>query len=381
MPIHLRNTLTPVRERASARLTAVAASVVLAFTIIMATSTLAATKKHGATGHSVKGQSQVSGGFGRFGTVYTLKGQMNYEILSAGYTLDPFVAYWPAHVKRGEKFLVLHIAVKNARDSRQPFMDGNGLYTLVDSHGQTYVSPPDCELASAGLNNFEVSLNPGQGTGQPALHDPLTEAFELPGNARIVKIIVNQSALGMSGDVLRYYIAGATKDEAGEPGDPRNVISGLPSNVADPSDPSGSTPLDPGNGILGDYLPSGNFYIRLDKFEYSTTVTDGGSLPRAGQKFAIATVTVKTPITRVSMFDVSGGDYPIHQVLTVDGDRIKPYDYLKATSDKTAEHAFEPGDEYTFRILFSIDSSTTVKTLTLGTGGASAWNYDVSSVQ
>jgi hypothetical protein len=379
MANHLRTTLASGRKRALARFTAVAASVLIA-TAIMATSTLAAPKKQSATGHSVKGQSQIAGGFGRFGTVYTLKDQMNYEILSAGYTLDPFVAYWPARVKRGEKFLVLHIALKNARDSRQGYGDGNGFYTLVDSHGQTYVSPPTLELASAGLKDFDTGLNPGQGMGQPALNDPLTEAFELPGNARVVKIIVNRSALGMSGNVLRYYIAGATKDEAGEPGDPNNVIAGLPANVKDPSDPSGSTPLDPGNGKLGDYLPSGNLYIRLDKFEYSTTATDGGSPPRADQKFAIATVTVKTPITRVSMFDVNAGDTST-QVLTADGDRIKPADYLKATSDKPAEHDFEPGDEYTFRILFAIDSGTTVKTLTLGTGGASAWNYDVSSVQ
>jgi hypothetical protein len=328
--------------------------------------------------HAVKGQSQIAGGFGKFGTVYTLKDQMNYEILSAGYTLDPFIAYWPQRVKTGEKFLVLHIAVKNARADRQPYADGNGFYTLIDNHGQQYVSPPTLQLASAGLKDFQTELNPGQGMGQPGLHDDLTEAFELPGNARIVKIIVNQSVLGMSGDVLRYYIAGATKDEAGEPGDPKNVIASLPANVADPSDPSGATTLDPGKGTMGVYLPSGNFYIRLDKFEYSTTVTDGGSPPKAGQKFAIATVTAKTPITRVSMNDINYGDF---RVKTADDDSIKPSDYLKATTDKPAEHAFDPGDEYTFRVIFAIDAGTTVKILTLGTGGASAWNYDVSSIQ
>ena len=178
--------------------------------------------------------------------------------------------------------------------------------------------------------------------------------------------------------MLRYYIAGATTDNAGEPGDPRNVIASLPANVKDTSDPSGSTLLDPGNGTLGVYEPSGSFYIKLDKFEYSTTVTDGGKQPSAGQQFAIATVTVKSPFIRVSINDVEGGDY---QVLTADDDRIKPNDFLKATSDKAAEHVFVPGDEYTFRILFNIDSSTTVKTLTLGTGGSADWNYDVSAIK
>src|SRR5690242_5135186 len=45
--------------------------------------------------HQVKGQKQIVGGDGQFGVVYSLKNGVNLEILSARYTLEPFVAYSP----------------------------------------------------------------------------------------------------------------------------------------------------------------------------------------------------------------------------------------------------------------------------------------------
>jgi hypothetical protein len=334
-------------------------------------------KKHPV--HAVKGQGQIAGGNGRFGTVYSLKNGFNFEIISAGYTLEPFAAYTPIHAKHGEKLLVMQIAIKNATD-RDNFFNDEDLFTLIDNHGQQYRGHV-MELASAKLNNFSTTLRPGQGFGQPGLHDPLTIAFELPGNARIVKIMVDQKALGMSGDVLRYYVAGATKEEAGEAGDPKNVIAPLPDNARDTSDPSGATALDSGKGEVGVYEPSGNYYLKLEKFEYSTTETADGNPPEDGKKWAIATVTAKSPLKGLGMFDVTGGDFPLHTVETADGDKVHPSSYRKATSDKEAEHQFDPGDEYTFRIFFPIDKDATIKKLTLGCGDSPTWDYDVSSIQ
>ena len=332
-----------------------------------------------ATGHAVKGQGQLAGGNGQFGTIYSLNNGFNYEILSAAYSLEPFPAYSPIHAKTAEKILVLHIALKNAR-SEDNFLDDESLYTLIDNHGQQYTGH-SMQLASAGNNSFNTTLRPGQGLGQPGLNDPLSVAFELPANARIVKIMINQKALGMTGDVLRYYVAGATKEEAGAAGDPKNVIAGLPANVKDPSDPSGSTPLATGKGESGVFEPSGNYLIRLDKFEYSTDATVDGNGPEDGKKWAIATVTAKTPMTGLGMFDLTGGDEPLHAVETTDGDKIRPSAFRKASSDKEADHSFDPGDEYSFRIFFPIDKDAHVKTLTLGAGDSPVWAYDVSSTQ
>jgi hypothetical protein len=91
MAIHYRNTSASGKMVTPARLTALVVSVMLASAVV-ATAAFAVPKKPGAAGHATKGQSQISGSFGRFNTVYTLKDQMNYEILSADYTLDPFVA-------------------------------------------------------------------------------------------------------------------------------------------------------------------------------------------------------------------------------------------------------------------------------------------------
>src|SRR3569833_3811994 len=46
-----------------------------------------------ATGHAVKGQGQLAGGTGQFGTIYSLNNGFNYEILSAAYSLEPIPAY------------------------------------------------------------------------------------------------------------------------------------------------------------------------------------------------------------------------------------------------------------------------------------------------
>src|SRR5207253_752830 len=110
-------------------------------------------------------------------------------------------------------------------------------------------------------NSF--TLRPGQGLGQPELKDPLRVAFSIPMKARITKIMVNKARLGKNEEVLRYYVAGATKEEAGEPGDPKNVIAALPEGVKDPADKSGAVPLEEGKGSMGAYLTSGSFGLKL----------------------------------------------------------------------------------------------------------------------
>ena len=54
--------------------------------------------------------------------------------------------------------------------------------------------------------------------------DPVQIAWKVPQKARIVKIMVNQPRLNRSEEVFRYYVAGATKEEAGDVGDPKNTV-------------------------------------------------------------------------------------------------------------------------------------------------------------
>jgi hypothetical protein len=58
-----------------------------------------------------------------------------------------------------------------------------------------------------------------------------------------------------------------------------------------------------------------------------------------------------------------------------------PTAYRKANRDESAEHEFKRGDEYTFRIIFTLPADAKAKKLVLGAGGSRKWAYDVAGVK
>ncbi len=338
-----------------------------------ATHATAQKPKSSAAGQTV-GHGQLAGGNGRFGTVYSLKSGFNFEILDARYTLEPYKAYETLIAGTDEKLLVADIAIKNASKGDN-FFNTDSMFTLVDSKNQIYQGG-SLGLQSAGSKGPETTLRPGQGLGQPDLKDPLTVAWKLPAKARIVKIMVNQTRVGTSEEVFRYYIAGATKAEAGAEGDPKNVIAPLPDNVRDPSDSSGAVALDEGKATVGTYVPSGYFAVKLNGFSYSTDPLNGNP-PDEGKKYAIMNLTVQSLTDKeVGMFDAQGGDSPLYELTDSDGERYRPAFYRKARLDEDTDHTFKKGDEYTFRAVFMVPKDVTLKKVVIGTGGSRKWAID-----
>jgi len=332
--------------------------------------------------NTTKGQGQVSGLYASFGTTYTLKNNFNFSILKARYTLEPFATSEPISAKTEEKLIVIDLAIKNVAKDDNGF-NPEGFMTLVDDKGQEYGTRSGAiALISKGRTQPNFNLKPGQGLGQAALHDPLQIAFVVPGKARIVKIMVNQGRLiKPTEQVLRYNIAGATKEEAGAAGDPLNIIAALPDNVRDPSDKSGAVALAVGIGKIGEYEPSGAYAIRLDSFAVSTDKFNNEAAPD-GKKYVVATLTAKYLDSQDGNVGyVEGGDFPLHSVTDSDGERYKPIGYRKAKLDEDPQHAFQPGDEYAFRIFFLVPKDATLKTLILAAGESPKWAYDVSSVK
>ena len=266
--------------------------------------------------NAVKGQAQVAGLYAQFGTTYTLKNNFNFTLLSARYTLEPHDCYEGIMANTEQKVVVLDIAIKNTAKDDNGF-NGEGFMTLVDDKGQLYeFSNSTLALKSMGPKFPNTNLKPGQGLGQPGLKDPLEMARAIPGNARIVKVIINVGRLGKDEQVMRYNIAGATKEEAGAPGDPRNVIAPLPDNVRDPADKSGAVALAEGKGKMGEYEPSGFYYLRLDAVAFTTDKFKEEEAP-AGKRYVAATVTVKYLMhdaNQSTIQDVKGGDFPLHSI-------------------------------------------------------------------
>jgi len=327
----------------------------------------------------VKGRQQLAGGAGTFGTVYSLKRQFNFAILAARYQVEPFVAPGTLVAETGEKLLVLDIAIKNTK-AEDHFFDPDGLFTLVDSSGTQYTDQSTA-LTSKGAGETNLTLRPGQGMGQAELKDPLRIAFRLPASARIVKIMVDGGRAGTQEETLRYFVAGATRAEAGEAGDPRNSIAPLPENLKDPKDPSGAVPLAEGKGARGVFLPSGHFGLRLDSFTYSTSELNGMA-PEDGKRWAVATLTARllTP-GPASMFEVSGGDDPLFELTDADGERVRPAFFRRARQDQDPEKDFRPGEEYAFRVVFAVPKDAAVKRLVIGTGRSRKWSFEAADLK
>lgn len=323
--------------------------------------------------NTVKGQGQMTGANCQFGTVYSLKNNFNFAILSARYTLEPVVTYGTLIAGTNDKLLVVEIALKNVAKVDSYFTP-EGQFVAVDETGKL-IEEYSFGVRSALDQPTEFGLKPGQGLGQPELKNPLSIVFRVPARSRIVKIIVNQGRLNTNEQVLRYYIAGATKAEAGADGDPKNVIAPLPANVRD--GPAGALALAEGKGEKGVYLPSGAFALRLDNFAYSTTPIEGIELEE-GQKYAVATITAKAlTMLNQSMFEVWGGDEPLYQIVDSDGERVRPIRCLKARRDEDAEHEFKMGEEYAFRIIFVLPADATAKKLTIGTSASRKWTFSL----
>lgn len=354
----------------------------LTFCLLVACAAAFAAPAARAAGNEVKGQGQLVGQNGQFGVVYSLQQGFNFTILSARYDVVPFPALNGAiTAKTDEKLLIIDIAIKNVQPADN-FFGTDDLFTAVDSQGGLYQHRA-VSLDSKGSAVTDLTLRPGQGFGQPELKDPLRVAFSIPAKSSIVKFMVNQGRVGRNDEkVIRYYVAGATKAEAGEAGDPKNMITSLPDTVRDTSDASGAIALDEGKGTLGAYLPSGGFALRLDSFAYSTEAILDGNAPEEGKRYAVATVTAKSLVDdTLTMFEVEGGDDPLYSMTDADGERTKPTDYRKAKRDEVPEKEFKKGDEYTFRVIFTLPTDATAKKLVLGAGMACKWAYDVSGVK
>jgi len=337
------------------------------------------THKTKPSSNYTKGQTQLAGGNGEFGVVYSMKDGWNEEILSAAYTLEGFTAatkLWPQY---NEKLIVLNIAIKNAKSTPQWF-NAQGRYTLVDQNGKQYTSSA-AGLASAGEASFQPTLNPGQGLGQPALHDPVRIAFEIDGNSRITKLIINQGRLGHAEQVLRFFLKGATAGEDGGDGDPKNIVAPLPADVQDPSDPTGATALAIGNGGKpgsGTVLQSNFFDITVDSFgDAPAGTTAGGSLPGNNMKFVQAFLTLHNPTPDeldTGWFQADG----THELTDTDGDTYKVDKILKASSDNDTGNRVQPNASVRFRFVFEIPVGTKLQTLKMGSYQARLWNVDVS---
>lgn len=317
------------------------------------------------TQNDVKGQAQLKGIAGAFGTVYSLQNGFNLAILEARYTVDPLNAYLGINARVDQKILVIEFSLKNARPEDN-FFDSTSMFSVVDTAGQVY-QEFGIALESKGATEGSFTLRPGQGIGQPDLKDPLRVAFPVPANVKIDKIMLNQGRLNTDEKVIRFpiIIANAKKDD-------KNVIAPLPDNVR-AADPSGAVALPSGKLEKGVFVSSGPFALRLDEMVTTSDLLEAAP-PGDGHVFIVLKMTGKLLAGQDdNMYTITGGDDPEHAIEDSDGETYRPTHFYKASKDEAAEKEFKTGDEYHFRMVFEVPQAAKLKTLTIGAGNFRKW--------
>lgn len=316
--------------------------------------------------NDIKGQAQLKGINGVFGTVYSLKDGFNYAILRARYTVDPVRSANPVNALMDQKILVVEFSVKNATP-RDNYLSPEEAFGAVDDKGQIFEAV-GISLESKGASAGAFDLKPGQGLGQAELKDPLCITFLVPGNAKIDKLIIAKGRLNTDEEVIRFPIVVANPKK-----EDKNVIAPLPENVRG-ADATGAVALAAGKLQKGSWVSSGPFGLLLEDLKVTGDPL-GGAPPEDGQAYVVATVIAKNLSGQdVSFFDLMGGDAPSHEVLDADGERYRPIHFYKASKDEDADKEFKPGDEYKFRIVFQVPKDAKLKTLTLGAASFRKWS-------
>lgn len=341
-------------------------------------------KKPVSPANVVKGQTQTAGGDGVFGTVYTLNDGINFAILKARYSIEPYNSYDTQIAHSDEKFLILTVAIKNANPEDAFF--GGETFDVVDDKEQKYAGS-NYRLASKGTDSFAPNLKPGQGIGQRPDEDELTVAIKVPAKARISKIILNRGRKALpKEEVIRYFIASvAEKARDGQDGNPRNIISPLSEALRDPADKQGATALEQGIAKLGVPVPTGYFTMSCDAVTTSTTEKVEGNAPADGKQFCIATMTVKNLYGHeITLFEAGADALPV--LKDTDGEKYKivPDSGLrKAKRDEQADSNFKmaTGESYSFRYFFEIPKDAKPKTLVFGQNGAQAYVLDLTGAR
>ncbi len=320
--------------------------------------------------NQTKGTHQVAGAYVTFGETYTLKNGINFSILKAAYSMEPFPSYSGLQNTPKEKLVVLDVAVKNYRTSDLDFGGAGGDFiTLYDSTGAKYNG--EAQLKSHGDKSTYLTLKPGQGVGQPALKDPYRVAFVVPLDAEITKIMINQPRLGKSEQVLRYVIAGA-EGEA----DPANVVAPLPPDVRDPSNKAGAVALKVGNAKIGGTYPAGGYTYQIQKVESVTTPLSEKYTPVEGKRYVMVTLKIQN-------VDLKEGSYfyGLPRDATVkdaDGDAYPLFEALKASAaEPPSSGPVAAGDAKTIRLLFEVPTSAKLDCLTLA-GSYYPWKLDLT---
>jgi Domain of unknown function (DUF4352) len=107
-----------------------------------------------------------------------------------------------------------------------------------------------------------------------------------------------------------------------------------------------------------------------------------GKIPDEGKRYLIATFSIKNILGASANpvgFSYSNFKFELRDA---EGDKQVFNGYLiKATRDEHADGSLKSGEEYRFRVYFTLPKDLTAKTLAVSEGESRAYAFDVSSAK
>ncbi len=308
----------------------------------------------------VQGTTQLAGGEGAIGKTYSLgktDNALNFTMTSLEYSLTPVTMGTSVYApKANEKLLVLHYTVQNPQKRDVGISYSAFKITAVDAKDVNHVF--DNYIARDGTNEkYDASLKPAQKV-------ELYAAFAVPAAGQIPKLIVERND---GSPVVRYDLRGKVKP--------------LIAPFADPADTSGASALAEVPAQTGTFYPGLNLGIKLESVAFSQDKMDAKA-PADGKRYLIATFTIRN-LTGATANPVSFSysNFKI-ELRDAEGDKQVFNGYLiKAARDEHADGSLKPGEEYRFRVYFTLPSDLAAKTLAISEGESRAYVFDISSAK
>ncbi len=308
----------------------------------------------------LQGTAQLAGGEGAIGKTYALgkaDNALNFTLTSLEYSLSPVTmgtyVYAP---KANEKLLVLHYTVQNPQKRDVTVYYGSFKITAVDAKDVNHVF--DNYVAREGTTEiYNTALKPAQKVS-------LYAAFAVPAAGQIPKLILEPKD---GAPVVRFDLRGKVKP--------------LVAPFIDPADGSGASALPEVPAQAGTFYPGLNLGIKLEGAAFSTDKMDGKA-PADGKRYLIAALTIKN-LTGATANPVSFsyGNFKI-ELRDAEGEKQVFNGYLiKASRDEHADGSLKPGEEYRFRVYFTLPNDLAAKTLAISEGESRVYAFDVSGAK
>ncbi len=329
---------------------------------------------HGAP--ATLGTHQMAGGDGELGRTYTyaagypISQPINLAIKSVEYAVERVnfnVGEDHFAPKADQKLVIIRYRIKNPTKSDISFQNFS-LFQTVDADGVTQDVPGRMRRES-GRDEAQFHLKPGQGI------DDLISSTVVPAKASLTKLIVIFGRVGTHDKVTRFPLGTAP-----------NLVQSIPAPYADPSDPTGATPLESVPAQVGTTYRAGFFDLSLDSAAYAPGPF-GETSAESGKQFLVATITVTNRVWQP--IDYRDGTQTLAAVLKTDDDeKTTSYIILKGKRDEVfGGDKLDPDSPRTIRLLFQIPKDAKAKSLSLAEllnyGGdySHALVFDLSAVK